>query len=89
MSKTKAEPMDMGQSFNKSENNAAKLALIGSAVTTLGDFITTIAAVIALEELAVSDILDQENQRTQDEKMSNMQKQIDYLSAQLNQLSKK
>ncbi|GGG62483.1 hypothetical protein [Paenibacillus radicis (ex Gao et al. 2016)] len=89
MSKNKPEPMDTGQSFSKSENNAAKLALIGSAVTTFGDLITTIAAVIALEEIAASEILDQENQRIQDEKMSNMQKQIDYLTSQINQLSKK
>ncbi|WP_369592901.1 hypothetical protein [Lysinibacillus pakistanensis] len=50
----------------KSENQATKLDLIGSVITTLGDAITTIAAGLALDE----ELIDSNNN------IERLQKQI-------------
>lgn len=79
---------------NKSKTNqpsdspelyAAKLAYIGSSISTLGDGLQAIAAGIALEALEKQSSQDQNTQSNQSEKM---QKQIDYLIKELKQIKK-
>ena len=68
------------------ENFSAKLAVIASAISTFGDALATVAAVLALEESIESDATDaknQEIQKNQEKQMIKMQKQIDYLTNQL------
>ena len=72
------------------ENFSAKLAVIASAISTFGDALATVAAVLALEESIESDATDaknQEIQKNQEKQMIKMQKQIDYLTNQLSQIN--
>ncbi|MEK3888070.1 hypothetical protein [Bacillus sp. FSL K6-3431] len=61
-----------------------ELAVWGELLSTLGDVVSTIAAVQALEEE------QKEQQEQQQEQISNnnMQKQIDYLTNEVKQLKK-
>ncbi|WP_342601213.1 hypothetical protein MHB48_09595 [Psychrobacillus sp. FSL H8-0483] len=61
-------------------NQSAVLAVIGSAISTLGDGISTISAILALEEQ------QQANSNNNDNK--DLQKQIDYLTAEVKKLKK-
>ncbi|MGG2106540.1 hypothetical protein [Lysinibacillus pakistanensis] len=65
----------------KSENQATKLALIGSAIITLGDAISTIAAGLALDEE-----LNENNNSNND--IERLQKQIDELNNEIKQIKK-
>ena len=65
----------------KSENQATKLDLIGSVITTLGDAITTIAAGLALDEE-----LNENNNSNND--IERLQKQIDELNNEIKQIKK-
>lgn len=72
---------------------AAKLSYIGTAISTLGDGLQTIAAGLALEALqnANNDSSQTNNGNgngNQTVKIDNMQKQIDYLIAELKQIKK-
>ncbi|MGE6514081.1 hypothetical protein [Lysinibacillus sphaericus] len=66
----------------KKENQAAKLAVIAGAITTLGDALATIAAGMALE-----DELNENNQNNQDS-LDNLQQQIDYLKYEMSQMKR-
>ncbi|WP_342600985.1 hypothetical protein MHB48_08210 [Psychrobacillus sp. FSL H8-0483] len=56
-------------------SQAAKLAVIGAAIATVGDAISTIAAILALED-----------ERQEQSDKADMQKQIDYLTTELEKL---
>jgi phosphoribosylaminoimidazole carboxylase (NCAIR synthetase) len=62
------------------EVKAAELAVIGEVLSTLGDAVSTIAAVLALEEL-------RKEQHDKDD-YKNMKKQIDYLTTEFEKLKK-
>ncbi|SDM72063.1 hypothetical protein SAMN05518871_10283 [Psychrobacillus sp. OK028] len=64
----------------QTESQAAKLAVIATAITTFGDALATIAAVLALEESR------QNNSDSSDNK--NLQKQIDHLNDEIKYLKK-
>ena len=49
MSKRK-DSFNINDLLSNGENDAAKLAVIGGLITTLGDGLSTIAAMMALEE---------------------------------------
>ena len=61
-------------------NQSAKLAVIGGAISTLGDAISTLAAVLALEEASQGQNDNDNND------MKDMKKQIKYLTNELNKL---
>ena len=66
---------------NTSSNNettAANLAVLGGLLSTLGDAISTMAAVLALEEL-------KQTQNNNNDKISELEKQIKYLTKEINQ----
>ncbi len=65
---------------NESGSQAAKLAVIAGAITTLGDALATIAA-----DLAVEDEL-KENESNRD--IDKLQKQIDELNYEMKQLKR-
>ncbi|EKU43037.1 translation initiation factor 2 [Lysinibacillus sp. HST-98] len=87
----------MGRNNKPSQGNesieiyVAKLSYIGTAISTLGDGLQTIAAGLALEALqnANNDSSQTNNGNgNQTVKIDNMQKQIDYLIAELKQIKK-
>lgn len=89
----------MGRNNKPSQGNesieiyVAKLSYIGTAISTLGDGLQTIAAGLALEALqnANNDSSQPNNGNgngNQTVKIDNMQKQIDYLVAELKEIKK-
>ncbi|WP_342534673.1 translation initiation factor 2 [Lysinibacillus sp. FSL K6-0057] len=85
----------MGRNNKQSQNNdsmdiyIAKLAYIGTAISTLGDGIQTIAAGLALESLQnAKNDSSPTNNGDQTAKVDHMQMQIDYLIAELKQIKK-
>lgn len=73
------------------ENFSARLAVIASVITTFGDALATVSAVLALEESIKSDETDaknQEIQKNQENQLKQMQKQIDDLTTQLSKMNK-
>ncbi|WP_238602223.1 hypothetical protein [Lysinibacillus parviboronicapiens] len=71
-----------GQSDRNLTLQAAELAVVGEVLSTLGDTISTISTVLALEAE-----LQQQNEKENDKKDNkDMQKQIDYLTTELENL---
>ena len=67
-------------SQNQTDSESAKLAVIAGVITTFGDALSTLAAVLALEEAR------QEQNNAGDSK--NMQKQIDYLTSEIEKIKR-
>ena len=67
---------------------AARLAYVAAAIVTLGDFIATIAAGIALKLVEQSESEDSSTIDAMDEDIRQMNKQMDYLIRELRQLKK-
>lgn len=74
------------QLSDSTEIYAAKLAYIGATIATIGGGLQVIAAGIALEILEKSKNQDSQNQQIQSKESKIMQKQIDYLIKELNNL---
>lgn len=75
----------LGQGQDNSDQlslQAAELAVLGEIVSTLGDTISTISALLALE--AERQEINNDKKNKEDNK--NMQKQIDYLTTELEKL---
>ena len=78
------------------DSEAAKLAVIGGAIVTLGDAITTMAAILAIEEARQqqgnaggnSGGNSGGNTGGNNEVNKNMQKQIDYLTSELDKMKR-
>lgn len=71
---------------------AARLALIGSILTTLGDGLTTVASSIVLQQLLEnnnsqqnqnSNTQNSKNQIDQSKQLERLQKQVDYLTRKM------
>ncbi|MBK3494989.1 hypothetical protein JFL43_08965 [Viridibacillus sp. YIM B01967] len=77
------------QYLSSQDNYPAKLAVVGAAITTLGDAISTIAAALALEEAQNSNNQNSQSQKEQEKQLMRMQNQIDYLTAQLSKIDRK
>ncbi|WP_339262773.1 hypothetical protein [Lysinibacillus sp. FSL K6-3209] len=65
------------------ENDAAKLAVIAGIITTLGDALATIAAIMALEEAQKS---NNNNNNNNSNKIDELEKQVQYLTKELHKL---
>ncbi|MEA0553200.1 translation initiation factor 2 [Lysinibacillus irui] len=89
----------MGRNNKQNQGNesieiyAAKLSYIGTAISTLGDGLQTIAAGLVLEALQNANNDSSQNNNgngngNQTVKIDNMQKQIDYLITELKQIKK-
>ncbi|MBM7608585.1 hypothetical protein JOD29_001830 [Lysinibacillus composti] len=83
--------------FNNSTNNngpisddestAAKLAILGGFLATLGDAISTYAAVLALEGIQQSKSNNHEKGNN-DDRIKELEKQIKYLTKEINKQKK-
>lgn len=67
---------------SNNETTAAKLAVLGGLLSTFGDVISTMAAVLALEELQQT---RNNNDNNNNDKISELEKQIKYLTEEINQ----
>jgi len=74
---TNRENIDQNNQDSNAVIRASELAVIGELVSTLGDVISTIAAVLALEE-----------ERQEKSETINMQKQIDNLTNEVRKIKK-
>lgn len=80
MTNDQHNPMIFNSNSNASSDNettAAKLAVLGGLLSTLGDAISTIAAVLALQEL-------QQTEDENDDRISELEKQVEYLTKEMN-----
>lgn len=70
------------------ENNAAKLAVIGGIVTTLGDALSTMAAVLAVEEAQQAAQSGNGNggNGVSMEQFKELERQVRYLTKEMNKL---
>ncbi|WP_432703105.1 hypothetical protein [Lysinibacillus sphaericus] len=64
------------------ENDAAKLAVLAGVITTLGDVLATIAAIMTLEEAQKSN----NNNNNNSNKIDELEKQVQYLTKELHKL---
>ncbi|WP_199677384.1 multidrug ABC transporter ATPase [Lysinibacillus yapensis] len=69
---------------SNNESTAAKLAVIGGFLATLGDAISTYAAVLALEELQHS----QKDNNQNNDKINELERQIKYLTKEMHKQKK-
>ncbi|MGE7623845.1 translation initiation factor 2 [Viridibacillus sp. NPDC096237] len=80
---------NLGKDRNQLALQAAELAVIADVITTLGYTISTISAILTLE----AEQQNQNHQENDKKNNKNMQKQIDYLTIELeklkNQVNKK
>lgn len=67
------------------ENDSAKLAVIAGIITTLGDVLATIAAIMALEEAQKSNN-NNNNNNNNSNKIDELEKQVQYLTKELHKL---
>ena len=93
--------MKNGNDYKMEENPespeiyAAKLSLVGTTLSTLGDALQTIAAGITLQELEKTnnqnsqDSQDSQNQSDQSNKLENMQRQIDQLTRKIERMDRR
>ncbi|WP_274307740.1 hypothetical protein [Solibacillus daqui] len=81
MSKKK-ENFNINELLSSVDNDAAKLAVIAGLITTLGDGLATIAAIMALEESQQSNNSNDNNSI----KIAELEKQVQYLTKELNRL---
>ena len=77
----------IGQNSETPETYAAKLAFIGTALSTSGDGVQTIAAGIALQELQNANNQNSQSQLDQSKEFERMQRQINKLTSQVDQLT--
>ncbi len=90
--------MKNGNDYKMEENPespeiyAAKLSLVGTTLSTLGDALQTIAAGITLQELEKTNnqnSQDSQNQSDQSNKLENMQRQIDQLTRKIERMDRR
>lgn len=68
---------------------AARIGLIGTLLSTLGDGLQSIGAGIALQQLEISSIQDAQTQADQSNQFDSMQKQIDLLTKKIEEMEKR
>lgn len=68
---------------------AARIGLIGTLLSTLGDGLQSIGAGIALQQLEISSIQDAQTQADQSNQFDSMQKQIDQLTRKIEEMERK
>ncbi|MFJ7738352.1 translation initiation factor 2 [Lysinibacillus sp. NPDC097287] len=76
------------QSADSQDIQIARLAFIGTAISTLGDGIQMVAAGLALEALEKSSNQGAQNSNEQSKQTENMERQIDYLINELQQIKR-
>ena len=77
---------ELNEFLQGNENNAAKLAVIAGIVTTLGDALATMAAVLALEEAQAQSGNGNSNNGVSMGRFKEREKQVHYLTKEMNKL---
>lgn len=80
------QDIDTNQYSETSASTVAKLALLGSALSTLGDAISTVAAALALEE-TINSSTQQQPQIDQQQMLESLQKQVNELKIELEKVN--
>ncbi|MEG0260306.1 MAG: translation initiation factor 2 [Lysinibacillus sp.] len=70
------------------EITAARISLIGTSISALGDAIQVIAAGLSLDALLKPNTGDEQSQNNDAQQIENIQKQVDYLINELKQIKK-
>lgn len=79
---------NLNQPAESQEIFIAQLSYIGAAISTLGDGIQAIAAALTLESLKNANNQSTESSTDQSQKTESMDKQIDYLITELEEIKK-
>ena len=69
-------------------SSSLRFAVLGAALSTIGDALQTIAALEAIDEFIAADIQAKKDQQELDDKLEKMQNQIDLLTDELTQIKK-
>ncbi len=77
---------ELNEFLQGNENNAGKLAVIAGIVTTLGDALATMAAVLALEEAQAQSGNGNGNNGVSMDRFKELEKQVHYLTKEMNKL---
>lgn len=80
MNKRSAKAFQKENSSASPEVNAAKLAVLSSALTTLADAVATFAALLALEGVANTESQEKSASDSIQAQLTAMQKQLDFLT---------
>lgn len=63
-----------------------QLAFVGSVLATIGDGLTAVAALLAIEEAAAAAQTEKQDQAASDKRLDDMQEQIDRLERDISRL---
>jgi len=77
---------ELNEFLQGNENNAGKLAVIAGIVTTLGDALATMTAVLALEEAQAQSGNGNGNNGVSMDRFKELEKQVHYLTKEMNKL---
>ena len=77
------------QNQESTEIFIAKLSLVGTTLSTLGDAIQTVAAGIVLQELEKANNQKSQNKSDQSQVLESMQTQIDQLNRKIDRMERK
>lgn len=80
MNKRSVKAVQKENSSASPEVNAAKLAVLSSALTTLADAVATFAALLALEGVANAESQEKSASDSIQTQLTAMQKQLDFLT---------
>ena len=77
---------ELNKFLQGNENNAGKLTVIAGIVTTLGDALATMAAVLAVEEAQAQGGNGNSNNGVSMDRFKELEKQVHYLTKEMNKL---
>ena len=77
---------ELNEFLQGNENNAAKLAVVAGIITTLGDALATMAAVLAVEEAQSQSGNGNGNNGVSMDRFKELEKQVYYLTKEMNKL---
>ena len=77
---------ELNEFLQGNENNAAKLAIVAGIITTLGDALATMAAVLAVEEAQAQGGNGNGNNGVSMDRFKELEKQVHYLTKEMNKL---
>lgn len=69
--------------------NSAKIEVLAAAVTIIADALTALAIVEEINEVQAAEQINTKNQSNNNRQLKNMQKQLDFIVAQLARIERK
>ena len=80
---------DEANNYDRNLNSAAKISIIGAAISTFGDALQTVGGVLALEEAIADEEKDKQEKKEQNMLLESIQKQLDELTKEISVLKNK